>query len=81
MTRATPAMFTVEKSGQPELANSAYFVLDVVNDSRAREALAYLGRQYDHDHKDQLSQECFDLLKATEPAFRAVMESRQPKKK
>lgn len=81
MTQATPEHYSVEKAGQRDPAPSDYFVLNVTQDPIAREALAYLGNKYQQANRQQLSQECFQLLDRTRESFAAVMASRQPKKK
>lgn len=81
MSEALPAGYQVERTGIQDPSHSQYFVLNVADDWMAREALAYLGNKYRQNGKQQLSKECFDALDQALPAFREVMESRQPKKK
>lgn len=76
---AKPDRYVVDRVGTADPASSEYFVLDVVNDWRAREALAYLGNQYRQSGQNVKAQECWDQLSATLPAHRAVMEARNPK--
>ena len=78
---AKPDRYLVDKIGIGDPEPSEFYVLNITQDADAREAMAYLGRRYQQHRKDQLSRECFDLLDATLPAFAAVMEARQPKKK
>ena len=81
MTQATPDHYSVEKRGPRDPEPSDYFVLNITQDPLAREALAYLGNKYQQHNRQQLSQECFQLLDRTRAPFAAVMAARQPKKK
>jgi len=75
---AKPDRYVVDRIGAPDPASTEYFVLDVVNDWQAREALAYLGNKYRQRGHEVKSKECFDFLDFTLPAHRAVMEARNP---
>lgn len=77
---AKPDRYLVDRIGKPDPDASVYFVLDVVHDLTAREALAYLGNQYRRRNQRQLSQECFDLLDATLPAVTKIADERFPRK-
>lgn len=78
---ARPDRYVVDRVGTPDPATSEYFVLDLVQDWRAREAVANLGNYYRRDGRLQLAEECFLALHETKEAHRAVMEARNPQKK
>lgn len=78
---AKPDRYLVDRTGTPDPPSSEYFVLDVVNDWQAREALAYLGNKYRQRGSQVKAEECFAVLDATLPAHGAVMEARNPRPK
>lgn len=78
---AKPDRYTVDKVGTQDPPGTEYFVLDVVNDVRAREALAYLGNRYERHGQQGKAQECFDQLHATLAEHKRVMDERNPKQK
>jgi len=75
---AKPDRYVVDRIGTPDPPSAEYFVMDVVHDWQAREALAYLGNKYRQHGYQVKAQECFDHLHATLPAHAAVMERRNP---
>lgn len=80
-TPATPDRYVVDRIGTPDPASSQYYVLDVVNDWMAREALARLGNIYRQHNQPANAQVCFDLLDRTLEAHAAMWELRNPKQK
>ena len=78
---AKPERYLVDRIGTPDPASTEYYVLDIVNDWQAREALAGLGNKYRRRGLEVRAKECFDHLHATNEAHRKVMESRNPQQK
>jgi len=78
---ARPDRYVVDRMGTSDPATSEYFVLDIVNDWQAREAVARLGNMYRQHGKAQLAEECFAALKATNDAHGKIMEARNPQRK
>lgn len=74
---AKPDRYQVDRVGTPDPATSQYYVLDVVNDWTAREALAYLGNRYRQRGLEVRARECFDLLHETLEEHKAYWEARQ----
>ncbi len=73
---AKPDRYLVDRQGTPDPASSVYYVLDVVNDWQAREALAYLGNKYRQQNQTTKAQECFDLLAQTNEKHMEIMRAR-----
>lgn len=73
---AKPERFMVERIGTPDPPSTEYYVLDLVNDFDCRVALGFLGRSYDRRGMAVKSEECFQALRDTEPAFKAVIDQR-----
>jgi hypothetical protein len=78
---AQPPRYVVDRIGTPDPDSSEYFVLDVVNDWMAREALALFGNKLRQRGHEARAKEIFEYLDATLPAHAAVMEARNPKSK
>lgn len=77
---ARPDRYLVDRVGAPDPATSEYFVLDLVQDWRAREAVARLGNYYRRDGRLQLAEDCFLALHETKEAHSKVMAARNPQK-
>lgn len=78
---AKPERYQVDRIGTPDPPSSSYFVLDIVNDLTARNAVAQLGNLYRREGLDVRAQEAFDALHETQDAHRRIIEARNPKKK
>src|SRR5438552_3130108 len=84
MTNAVPAHYRVERLGSPDPPDARYFVLDVVHDQHARQALWVLVRAYRNSNHARVhggsvrADELEQLLKDTNEAVAQFIQARNP---